>query len=487
MAASRSILAVLVLLAFVGAASATLRQYRDYRPEPSLESLDENLTDAHLFTDPGEPLYLSQYLPNNTAEAKSLSQVGEIGWDFPSYSGYFTVGDPSTNSNMFFWYFPAQNGNPDAPLLLWLQGGPGSASMFGLFNENGPFYVATPAFPLLVPNNHTWNHEFSMIFIDNPVGAGWSFTDSTDGFCTDEVCVADNLYETLMQFFEVFPECADVDFYITGESYAGKYIPSLATKIHHMNTDSSNPKVNLVGLSIGDGTMDPPKQIPGFAEMWYQVSVCDDNQRQVGKAYEDRILAYLAEEQYTDAFYVYDEYLNGDFWEYGTFYYNISGLDNYFNFDTPVYPNNPYVQFLNLPSTRAAIHTGWNKYTDGNSTTESYMINDILQSVGETLPTLMDNYKVLMYNGQNDIILSAPQAQNFYRSIPWKGQDAFLTSERQIWKVHPDDYQVAGYVRQAQTYTQIVVRDAGHLVPSDQPERALDMITRFVKDLPWTD
>ena len=78
-----------------------------------------------------------------------------------------------------------------------------------------------------------------------------------------------------------------------------------------MNTQSNNPQINLVGLSIGDGQMDPSKQIPGFADMWYQVSVCDENQRQVGLQYEDQIMAYIALEQYTNAFDVYDEYLNG--------------------------------------------------------------------------------------------------------------------------------------------------------------------------------
>jgi vitellogenic carboxypeptidase-like protein len=140
--------------------------------------------------------------------------VSGIG-NFTSYSGYFTVNE-TTGSNMFFWYFPAQNGNASAPLLLWLQGGPGASSMFGLFSENGPFTVAADG-ASLIANPYTWNTEFSLIYIDNPVGAGFSFTQSNSGYVQNQQDVANDLYSALTQFFQVFPELQTVDFYATGE------------------------------------------------------------------------------------------------------------------------------------------------------------------------------------------------------------------------------------------------------------------------------
>ena len=81
-----------------------------------------------------DPLILTPYLKNGQAQkARELAKVQGIG-SMESYSGFFTVNE-SFDSNIFFWYFPAQNNNKDAPLLVWLQGGPGGSSMFAVFNE----------------------------------------------------------------------------------------------------------------------------------------------------------------------------------------------------------------------------------------------------------------------------------------------------------------------------------------------------------------
>jgi len=433
------------------------------------------------------PVFVSQYLPNNYQAGQQASLVTNLDYAYNTYSGYITV-NPQYNSNIFFWYIPAQNGDANAPILLWLQGGPGSASMFGLFNENGPFYVSSKNFPDLVPNNYTWTQQFSMVWMDNPVGAGWSFTESNQGYSTNEDDVADNLYSAVTQFFQLFPDLKDNDFYITGESYGGKYIPSLGYKIYNMNANPNNQYVNLVGLSIGDGLMDPLTQTQGYADLLYQLGLVDEQERTEGHVYEQTIQTLIMQLNYTSAFYVFDQYLNGDFWTYGTYYFNVTGLTSYDNFLTPTYPPNPYVEYLNLASTRNSIHTGNYPYNDYNATVEQYLIPDWMVSIRYKLTPLLDNYKVLIYNGQNDIILAGPLCENFLRTLYWSGQNEYLSAEKIIWKVESTDQQVAGYVRQvsASSLTQIQVRNAGHILPADQPRAALDMITRWITNQPFT-
>jgi vitellogenic carboxypeptidase-like protein len=92
---------------------------------------------------------------------------------------------------------------------------------------------------------------------------------------------------------------------------------------------------------------------------------------------------------------------------------------------------------------------------------------------------------VLIYSGAYDVILGAPLTEQALRGIKWSGQQAFLDATKKTWRVAtkagPD---LAGYARVVGNFTQVVVRGAGHMVPGDQPARALDMITKFVKGQP---
>jgi len=168
--------------------------------------------DSHLATEStGErPLVLTDWL-HDPAKARQLSSVSGIG-SFPSYSAFFNV-NTTTNSNMYWWFFPAQNGNPKAPLIVYLEGGPGVSSLLSLFYQMGPFFVS-PNGTSLIPNPYTWNKEFAMIFVDNPVGAGFSFTSKTAGFTTNENHVARDLYSLMDQFYTVFPVYKPNDLYI---------------------------------------------------------------------------------------------------------------------------------------------------------------------------------------------------------------------------------------------------------------------------------
>jgi len=150
---------------------------------------------------------------------------------------------------------------------------------------------------------------------------------------------------------------------------------------------------------------------------------------------------------------------------------------------TPTYPPNPYQVYLNLNSTRAAIHVGSQPYHDFNGTVELYLIDDWMRSVASKMPTLLDNYKVMIYNGQLDVILAGPLAENYIRTIPWSGQKQYLSASKILWRV-TDKSQVAGYVRQVGRFVQALVRGAGHLGTSDarafvqQPTLALISLTQ---------
>jgi len=157
-------------------------------------------------------LNLSPFISEG-ADVRPLSLVGPIpGIDFPSYSGLIST-NTSVNAEAFFWYWPALNGNSSAPLLVWLQGGPGSSSLFGMLVEMGPYRIDASFNPVLNPD--TWTKEYQMVFLDNPRGTGFS---SADVLCTNWECYGADFDSFIRQFLKAY-NLLGVDLYITGGAY----------------------------------------------------------------------------------------------------------------------------------------------------------------------------------------------------------------------------------------------------------------------------
>jgi vitellogenic carboxypeptidase-like protein len=414
---------------------------------------------------------------------RNASRVHGIGSQ-ESYAGFITVNE-TNNNNMFFWYFPAKNGNATAPLLMWLQGGPGGSSMFGLFAENGPLQVDAQ---LKVSERAiTWNNEYAMIFVDNPVGAGFSYTDTDEGYATNERDVARDLYSLLQQFYAIFPEQQKNEFYVTGESYGGHYCPAISYKIHVENQaivagESEGIVINLAGVAIGDGWIDPIIQLQGYPELFFNLGLADQNEVEVIRNYVRESTQAIEQKRWLDAFKSWDEFLNGDVYPYPTYVYNITGSLNYDNFLLTVDPPSfsYYPKYLNQPAVREAIHVGTHAFQDGHNC-EMHLLEDFMKSLKYELSVLMDNYKVLIYSGQLDVIIAGALTELFLPTVQWSGQHEYQNAQKTVWKVKSSDVEVAGFVRNVKQFTQVIVRTAGHILPHDQPERAMDMITRFVE------
>jgi len=434
-------------------------------------------------------VFVSPFLPDHAEEARAKCKVSGLEWPHDNYAAFITI-NKETNSNMFFWYFTAMDGNKDAPLLLWLQGGPGASSLFGLFTEIGPYNIGKDM--EIIPRALTWNKHFHLLFIDNPLGTGFSFTESEDMYVTNETIVGINLYNTLTQFFQLFPNLKSNEFFVTGESYAGKYVPACAYTIHESNQQvEPTETINLRGISIGDGAFDPPGQFYNFGELLWYLGMVNHDEKTVFEQYETKFKKYLDQGEPIKAFEVFDEMLNGDFYPYPTYYANVTGMgSNYFNFelgpgDTSL-TKNFFIDWLATDATRNAIHVGNYQYAVENTTVEAHLLGDWMVGVLNMLVPLMENYKVLIYNGQNDVILGPPLTEQSLRELKWSGQAEYLRAKKKVWTISTEsEVDIAGYVRIVENFTQAVVRGAGHMVPGDQPLRAYDLIDRFVHSKPF--
>jgi len=163
---------------------------------------------------------------------------------FHMYSGYL---DSGNGDQLFYWLNEAES-RSDERLILWLNGGPGCSSLFGLMKENGPFDYDGEK-KTLKRSNYSWNRLGATLYLDSPVGTGFSYTKGTTKAddLTDERTAKSTLI-ALKHFFTLYPRFKDADLYLSGESYAGIYLPMLAAEIlKHGETLAKNLKGVLLG------------------------------------------------------------------------------------------------------------------------------------------------------------------------------------------------------------------------------------------------
>nr|AYV88994.1 serine carboxypeptidase CPVL [Tetranychus truncatus] len=389
-----------------------------------------------------------------------------------SYSGYLTV-NKETGSNLFFWFFPSKNSS--VPVALWLQGGPGAASTYALFNENGPFKVESDL--TLTLRKYSWTDIFSYLYIDQPAGTGFSYTENEAGYVKNQEEVGRDLYEALLQFYALFPEWRPNDFYVTGESYAGKYVPAIAYKLHQERESSG---INLKGIAIGNGLVDGGLMFK-YSDILYQTGLFDYNQAQKGRAIEKEIRKAAREKRWRDCFYLQDHLLAGD--RVPSFFTNVTGITNYFNSLLTVNPvDTTYSdKYLAQAAVREAIHVG-NRTVDPGDQVYNHLLDDFCQSVAPWLEALMDNdYEVLLYSGSLDIVVGATCTETLINTLRWKGAAGYSKTDRKIWRLDGEAVEVQGFITSFKNFHYVVVRGAGHMVPHDQPKAAFEMITKFIE------
>ena len=145
---------------------------------------------------------------------------------FQMFSGYIDVSEAQDLSRqMFYWFVESQNSPSTDPVFLWTNGGPGCSGLGGFLTEQGPFRPTANGTSLIV-NDYAWNKIANVVFIEQPVGVGFSTTTDTDIAYGDAQAAADN-HRFVVGFFKRFAAFAQQDFYITSESYGGHYMPTL--------------------------------------------------------------------------------------------------------------------------------------------------------------------------------------------------------------------------------------------------------------------
>ncbi|KAJ3025474.1 UNVERIFIED_CONTAM: Cell death protease [Siphonaria sp. JEL0065] len=421
------------------------------------------------------------------------------------YAGLLPVigKDDTDLGSLFFWMFSARTPQKIPKLVFWLNGGPGCSSMDGLFLENGPF-IPTDKGKSLAIRNASWYHDATIVYVDQPVGTGYSHVASksggkkNDGFMYSLTDVAASFRAFLDRWLLVFSDLAGSEVYIAGESYAGQYLPYIAKNILS-TTSSSTTTINLKGMLIGNGWMDPHRQYLSFVEYGLQNNLISGqylksaitNANSCKKKYEssttqtikssfcegimDSILNNSTATGEKYCLNMYDIRLNDDTEE------GACGL-----YSWP--PNlNEMKSYLGRADVKAAVHVPNNgqdaKWEECNGDVHSALSRNnqdppsflLFEGILERIPVLL--FKYALFAGDMDLICNWIGIYDMVENMSWNGAKGMKNAPKQDWFI---DSQLQGWYQTSRNLTYVLKYNASHMMPVDSPIAASDMFNRFI-------
>ncbi|RWR89078.1 Peptidase S10 [Cinnamomum micranthum f. kanehirae] len=396
----------------------------------------------------------------------------------PTKSGYFPV-SPTSSSAIFYTFYEAQHPTStlsQTPLLVWLQGGPGCSSMTGNFFELGPWRVSsidsTDNTPLLKPNPGAWNRLFGLLFIDNPIGTGFSIAATTEEIPRDQNSVAKHLFFALHAFFSSNPSFRSRPLYITGESYAGKYVPAIGYYILQQNSRlSASKQMNLQGVAIGNGLTHPVTQVATNAETAYYSGLINAKQKSELEELQVEVVRLIREGNWSEATNAKNRVL--------LWLENATGLATLYDLTKKKpYQTQIVSVLLNKEEVKEALGVAKDMvWVECSDVVGSALHSDVMKSAKFMVEELVKKSRVLLYQGQFDLRDGVVSTEAWMKEMDWEGLESFLIAERKVWKVNGE---VSGYVQKWGSLTHAVVGGAGHLVPADQAVSSQAMIEDWV-------
>ncbi|CAG8549643.1 10786_t:CDS:2, partial [Ambispora leptoticha] len=378
------------------------------------------------------------------------------------YSGYLDI---SSDEHIFFWFFESRNKkNPlpseSIPLTIWLNGGPGCSSMIGLFQELGPCNTINKGASTQW-NPNSWNEVSHMLFIDQPVGVGFSDGDSSKVSTSQQA--ADKLYVFLQNFFKKFPEYAKLDLHFFGESFGGHYVPTSARVIYDNNQQiiagrGNGTIINLKTIGIGNGWINPLIQYATYASF-----ACDN----VTACYKSQKNCAAVDHRWCDPIirlYIYGTDLS---------IYDIKEYSD---------PPTDYVNYLNQPDIIKQI--GAKEKFDVCSDPIYFAFQDsgdVISNTANHIEYLLDkNIPILLYHGDLDFICNWYGGHDVALNLNWSHADQFRKAPTHEWSVSGKK---AGTYQEASNLRFVRVYNAGHEVPYYQPENSLSSNGKRIADI----
>ncbi|KAK8102784.1 hypothetical protein PG984_015930 [Apiospora sp. TS-2023a] len=460
-----------------------------------------------------------------------------------SYSGYLTL--PSTRlqpyeQKLFFWFFEARHSPETAPLSLWLQGGPGAASIDQAFTGNGPCTVPEASGNATVLNPWSWNNYANLLYIDQPVQTGFSYDVATPGvmdMITGQIYPAESwegtlnytaykgtfssqdsskmvnttavaaeaIWEFLQVWMSEFPDYRRDKISVWSESYGGHYAPAIAkllqSRAHSLQGGAFPVTVDTVGVI--SGFLDFHIQLGYFSQFAvnntygiqaYDLEVAEAvayNWSSPGGCKEQvEHCRALTPNGYRDQYGTNDTVTeacgSASVWCWNNVYAAYDALSGRDPFDighfipTSIPP--PYVYgFLSQEWVLKALGAEVNYTLNSNPTANGFLLSGDFAFGGfkEDLGSLLDDgVKVALIHGDRDFRCNWIGGEAVSLAIDYDDKGDFAAAG--YAPIHTNESYVGGFVRQYGGFSFSRVFQASHGIAYNQPETAYQIFMRTI-------
>ncbi|KAK6115008.1 hypothetical protein DH2020_007277 [Rehmannia glutinosa] len=402
---------------------------------------------------------------------------------FRQYAGYVDV-DEKKGRSLFYYFVEAAEDSDHKPLTLWLNGGPGCSSVGGgAFTELGPFFPTGDGRGLRI-NSKSWNKA----------GVGWSYSNTSSDYTCGDTSTAMDMHIFLMEWYKKFPTFRTRDLFLTGESYAGHYIPQLAVALLDHNEHSTEFKFNIKGVAIGNPLLRLDRDVPATYEFFWSHGMISD---EVGLTimndcdFDDYSFAsphnvsQSCNNAISEANQIVGDYINNYDVIVDVCYPSIVeqelrlkkmatkislGIDVCMSYERRFYFNLPEVQKA-LHANRTNLPYSWSMCSgvlNYNETDGNINILPLLKRI------IQNHIRVWIFSGDQDSVVPLLGSRTLVRELAHDMQFE-ITVPYGAW-FHKG--QVGGWATEyGNMLTFATVRGAAHMVPYAQPSRALHLFS----------
>ena len=389
-------------------------------------------------------------------------------WQTDESFGYLPIRE---DASIFYWLMRSGNETHDYtqfPLVIYLAGGPGDGSSgFSNFEEIGPYDLHGNE------RNNSWIRHANLLFIDFPVGSGYSFVRDGGRFASSRSMMNTDFMAALKLLLKLHPELQSMPSFMFGESYGGRYCVTVAKEIHQQ-VMAGDLKFNLKAIGLGDSWIMPLDIMRVSPDYLYAFSFIDEEERDEYHRLIDDMEAALVAADYETAFIRMKQVDSGI--QNSTF-----GISTHNVLASP-YDSSELLRVMNSEQMKTRLGIPENVTWRGQIESVRQALKvDFVQPVTSELEYLLNetDIRVVVYNGQLDLTCSIMGSERWISNLHWKDSAGFRRAKKQLFAKQADGQPLA-YRKEYGSLSLYYILKAGHFVPIDQANAAIQMLVDVV-------